>query len=131
MLKRDLEILKHSASPKVGSKRHCFISDVYLAYCKSKDFFKVSRLTYKEQIEGPASAKVCHNDCINWHWSEKSFPGSTKFLGKTKQRQQQQRHFWVCRRQNEEISIFYYQDYPLYFIQFTIYNKWIKGYVLN
>lgn len=85
-----LGIFKHSASPRVRSEGHCFISDIYLAYCKPKDFLKVSGLTYEEQIEGPASAKVCHDDCVNWHRCEKSLPGSTKFLGRENKKQ---RHF--------------------------------------
>lgn len=95
-------------SPSVESESHCFISDIYLTYRKSKDFFKVSRLTYKEQIEGPTSTKVSHNDCINWHWSEKSFPGSTKFLGKKKKRKTIGRKYLQ------------YQDYSLYCIKFTL-----------
>lgn len=97
----------HPLSPRVESEGYCFISDIYLTYCKSKDFFKVSRLTYKEQIEGPASTKVSHNDCINWHWSEKSFPGSTKFLGEK-------------RRKTVGRKFLQYQDYPLYCIKFTL-----------
>jgi hypothetical protein len=57
---------------------------IYLTYCKSKDLLKVSWLTYQEQIEGPASTEVCHNDGIDRQGCEKPSPWCVEFLGSRK-----------------------------------------------
>lgn len=52
----------------------------HLAYLKAKHLLKVRRLTDEQQIEGPAPAKVCHDDCIDRHRGEELLPRGLEFL---------------------------------------------------
>lgn len=56
--------------------------NAYFANLEAKNLFKVCRLTNEKQIKGPASAKIGHNDCIDWHGGEKLSPWGLKFLWK-------------------------------------------------
>lgn len=54
----------------------------HLTDFKSKHFLKVCRLTDEQQVEGPASAEIGHNDCIDWHGGKELPPGCLEFLYK-------------------------------------------------
>lgn len=67
----------------VGSELKIYIFQehfFYLADLKAKDFLKVCRLADEQQIKGPASAEIGHNDCIDRHGGEELPPGGLKFL---------------------------------------------------
>lgn len=57
-------------------------NDAHLTDFKSKHFLKVCRLTDEQQVEGPASAEIGHNDCIDWHGGKELPPGCLEFLYK-------------------------------------------------
>lgn len=77
-----------------GLQRNSLGLYFYLTNCKSKDFFKISRLTYEQQVESPASAKVCHNNCINRHRSEKLLPRGAKSLEERMPKLQNDGRLW-------------------------------------
>lgn len=52
----------------------------HLADFKAEHLLEVSRLADEEQVEGPASAEVSHDDGIHWHGGKEVPPGSLKFL---------------------------------------------------
>lgn len=52
----------------------------HLADLKPKHFFKICRLADEEQVEGPASTEIGHDDGVDWHRSEKGSPRRVPFL---------------------------------------------------
>lgn len=71
-----LEMQVPSPSPPLSPLR----LPTNLADLKAKHFFKVGRLGDEEQVEGPAAAKVGHNDGIDGHGCEEASPGCVKLL---------------------------------------------------
>lgn len=51
-----------------------------LADGEAKDFLKIRWLTDEEQVEGPAAAKVGHDDGIHGHGGEEVTPRGLEFL---------------------------------------------------
>lgn len=52
----------------------------HLADLKPKHFFKICRLADEEQVEGPASTEIGHDDGVDRHRSEKGSPRRVPFL---------------------------------------------------
>lgn len=76
------------------------VRDQCLSYCRAnladgeaEDFLKIRRLTDEEQVEGPAAAKVGHDDGIHRHGSEEVTPWGFEFLPGI---DINERHEWVC-----------------------------------
>lgn len=65
--------------PEVRDQR---LSDCHanLADGEAEDFLKIRRLTDEEQVEGPAAAKVGHDDGIHRHGGEEVTPWGFEFL---------------------------------------------------
>lgn len=58
----------------------CFSALFYLAYLESKHLLKVRRLADEEQVEGPASAEIGHDDGVHRHGGEERPPGGVELL---------------------------------------------------
>lgn len=52
----------------------------HLANLEPKHLLKVCRLADEEQVEGPASAEISHNDGVHRHGGEEGPPGCVELL---------------------------------------------------
>lgn len=52
----------------------------HLADLEAENLLEVCGLADEEQVEGPASAKVGHDDGVHWHWGEEMTPRCFEFL---------------------------------------------------
>lgn len=57
-----------------------YINKTHLADGEAKDLFKISWLTNEQEVEGPATTEVCHNNGIDRHRCEEFTPRSFEFL---------------------------------------------------
>lgn len=64
-----------------------------LADGEAEDFLKIRRLTDEKQVEGPAAAKVGHDDGIHGHGGEELTPWGLEFLLGT---DINEHYEWVC-----------------------------------
>lgn len=53
---------------------------LHLADLEAKNLLEVCRLADEEQVEGPASAEVGHDNGVHWHGGEEMAPRGFEFL---------------------------------------------------
>lgn len=73
-----LEVLHRKYTQNVSNYSSWVYS--YLTDLKAKHFLEVCWLADEQQVEGPASAEVGHDNCIDRHWGEEFPPGRLEFL---------------------------------------------------
>lgn len=64
-----------------------YIYEANLADRKTKDLLEIGWLADKEQIEGPATTEVGHNDGIDRHGGKETTPWSFEFLCEERRKQ--------------------------------------------
>lgn len=55
-------------------------NETHFADGEAEDLFKISWLTNEQEVKGPTTAEVCHDNGVDWHRREELTPRSFEFL---------------------------------------------------